>query len=262
LRWIAVISLCLSSLPVKAADVFVSSPAFNPNPGQQFEVEITVDTGSDILGSYFFNFQYNPAVVSIVSVAGGETAEFSSPPITNPSTFSAGVTPIADAQGSMSSPAGSVSVVTLALQASTVVGGTSTLDVEVIELNSAGAEPLVYTVFPGATQIAFDAGDDTDGDGLTDLVEANAGTDINLKDTDGDGLEDGFELLNGLDPLDNGSENPAHGADGDPDSDGLTNIEEQALGTKPMRADTDGDGLDVDVAVSYTLLTLPMPPPV
>lgn len=56
-------------------------------------------------------------------------------------------------------------------------------------------------------------------------------------DTDGDGLPDDFETANPcLDPA------VPDGAD-DPDGDGLTSLEELALGTEPCLADTDGDGL-------------------
>ncbi len=112
---------------------------------------------------------------------------------------------------------------------------------------------------------------DTDGDGLSDGTGEdkdssggitgdangnriyNAGevwteTDPLKKDTDGDGLLDGWEVQNGLDPLDNGTENLRtatpedgdvfQGATGDPDGDGFNNITEQTNGTKPLIADT------------------------
>jgi hypothetical protein len=69
---------------------------------------------------------------------------------------------------------------------------------------------------------------------------------VNMDDIDGDGLRDTWED-NHLPPgatNDDGSVNPDFGAAGDPDSDGLTNIEEQTLGTDPQVADTDGDGLE------------------
>jgi YD repeat-containing protein len=42
----------------------------------------------------------------------------------------------------------------------------------------------------------------TDGDGLTNLAEFQAGTDPTLADTDGDGVPDGAEIAAGTDPLD------------------------------------------------------------
>ena len=83
------------------------------------------------------------------------------------------------------------------------------------------------------------------------------GTDWRNNDTDGDDLLDGWEIANGLDPLDDGTSgeeivggdpasnddgnteqnetfpDPNNGPDGDPDGDGLTNRDEAALGTNP-----------------------------
>jgi hypothetical protein len=61
-------------------------------------------------------------------------------------------------------------------------------------------------------------------------------------DSDGDGLPDGWEITNGLDPLDNGTVNlrdggpgdPRQGAAGDPDGDGFSNLQELQNGTKPL----------------------------
>ena len=70
-------------------------------------------------------------------------------------------------------------------------------------------------------------------------------------DGDGDGLPDSWETRNNLDPNDNGEDpnnngvagDPDQGADGDPDNDGLTNLEELNLHTDPQEGDTDMDGL-------------------
>lgn len=78
---------------------------------------------------------------------------------------------------------------------------------------------------------------DSDNDMLSDAEEVSIyGTDPNDCDTDNDLMIDGWEVQYGLDPLsDDASE--------DPDSDGLTNLEEQRAGTDPMNSDSDGDGL-------------------
>jgi len=83
-----------------------------------------------------------------------------------------------------------------------------------------------------------DAAGDLDGDGLTGAQELALGTDPNDPDTDGDGIEDGAEVDAGLDPTD-GTD-----AAGDLDGDGLTGAQELALGTDPNNPDTDDDGLD------------------
>ncbi|MGY8690196.1 MAG: hypothetical protein ACKVHP_20970, partial [Verrucomicrobiales bacterium] len=59
-------------------------------------------------------------------------------------------------------------------------------------------------------------------------------------DTDGDGLSNRYEEANDLDPNDGIG---ANGAEGDPDSDGSSNLEEFERETNPKVADTDEDGL-------------------
>ena len=75
---------------------------------------------------------------------------------------------------------------------------------------------------------------DTDGDGLTDAIEMELGTDINKADTDEDGLSDFAEYDQyKTDPL-----NP------DTDGDGLSDGDEvNSYSTNPLEADSDGDGL-------------------
>jgi outer membrane protein OmpA-like peptidoglycan-associated protein len=88
---------------------------------------------------------------------------------------------------------------------------------------------LVGLTFSGPAREA-----DTDGDGLTDKVEKQLGTNPEKFDTDNDGLSDGEEVNKyHTDPL-----NP------DTDGDGLSDGDEvHKYHTDPLRADTDGDGL-------------------
>lgn len=85
---------------------------------------------------------------------------------------------------------------------------------------------------------------DTDGDGLTDAFEKLVShTNPNLYSTDGSGMSDGWEWQNygtvGIDP------------NGDPDGDGLNNLQEFKNGTNPNNPDSDGDamndGLEVEL---------------
>ena len=73
---------------------------------------------------------------------------------------------------------------------------------------------------------------DSDNDGLSNVREAELGTDPAIADTDGDGLSDSAEV--------NGPTSPTNA---DSDSDGLSDGEEQSWGSNPMVKDTDGDSL-------------------
>jgi len=80
---------------------------------------------------------------------------------------------------------------------------------------------------------------DTDNDGLNDYEEIiTHGTDPTDNDSDNDGMPDGWELNNGLAPL-NSADNMT-----DADSDGLLNLYEYGNSTDPQDTDTDNDGLN------------------
>ena len=95
---------------------------------------------------------------------------------------------------------------------------------------------------------------DRDGDGIEDGVELRFGASPLLVDSDADGLTDKFEIYQ-LTPwtLPNDADTDDDGVpDGqeDTDSDGLTNLREQELGTSPTESDTDGDGVSDGLEVS------------
>jgi len=103
---------------------------------------------------------------------------------------------------------------------------------------------------------------DDDDDGLLDTEEdlngnglVNPGeTDPQNPDTDGDGVSDSIDALplNGRETLDNDNDGVGNGCDVDDDNDGLSDFEEDtndngvvdAGETDPFNSDTDGDGLN------------------
>ena len=123
----------------------------------------------------------------------------------------------------------------------------------VLDIAEVDIFPMSATATAPAGGVQCGTPGDTDGDGLTDDVEAVIGTDPTKADTDGDGTGDGQEDKDG-DGLTNleevtGSENDRYGneptdpTDADSDDDGLTDGQEVDLtGTDPNTADTDEIG--------------------
>jgi hypothetical protein len=87
---------------------------------------------------------------------------------------------------------------------------------------------------------------DTDEDGLSDKEEKDKGTDPLLVDTDGDGVNDLLDLfpMDATESADFDLDGEGNNVDTDDDGDGLSDIEEEEIGTDPLLADTDADGLN------------------
>ncbi len=114
-------------------------------------------------------------------------------------------------------------------------------------------ETVLYgSIIDGST--LFNDLDDTDNDGLPDIVERKIGTNENNEDSDNDRMFDGYEVFTlKSDPLNQHSFAPNTSDDDyDSDEDGLSNYQEFQLGTDPLNTDSDYDDLsDGDENDSY-----------
>ncbi len=102
-----------------------------------------------------------------------------------------------------------------------------------------------------AVRLASSAGGTTTWDDLTVALDPASVGLKDFTDADGDGLPASWENLYGLDDNDDGTTGESspgakdgpNGAAGDPDGDGLTNLEEFVFGSYPDADDSDFDGL-------------------
>jgi hypothetical protein len=111
---------------------------------------------------------------------------------------------------------------------------------------SVHAEKSWVDGFHVLTRLGITYEGDHDGDGVVDVIELRFGASPLLVDSDGDGLTDKFEIteLAGwtMPNLADTDHDGVSDASEDIDNDGLTNLQEQDLGTSPTNPDTDGDG--------------------
>lgn len=112
-------------------------------------------------------------------------------------------------------------------------------------------KPQNYVLYKYSTEI--DPELDSDGDQLPDIYELKAGTNAYRKDTDDDGLSDFTEIFQlKLDPcLQDTDGNGIADGEEDSDKDGLMNLRELSLGTRPEDYDTDGDGVSDGEEVNH-----------
>src|SRR5438876_7674370 len=111
LAMLVTLGVAVGGLPAESrpAQATLVCPA-TAQAGQQFVAGVTIDVGTTTaLGAYSAMVTYDPAVLTIAAVDGGDTAEFSGRPTTN--TPTPGATNIAAFQAmNVTSPKGVVSV--------------------------------------------------------------------------------------------------------------------------------------------------------
>ena len=113
--------------------------------------------------------------------------------------------------------------------------------------NSTATESIKPYVDTDGDGITDDEDSDDDNDGLADVSEKdNACPNRLIIDSDGDGHNDGVDVFScdKTEWRDADGDGIGDNADTDDDNDGVSDLQEAALGTDPSRADTDGDGVN------------------
>lgn len=133
----------------RAAEAALRCPA-TARAGRQFTVEVTIDVGARPLGAYSVVVGYDPAVLTIASVAAGSTAEFPRPPTTN--TITPGTTNVAALQtASLTSPTGVVSVARITFNAVPTASTTASIGLTVEHLFDSNATPILPATGTGCS---------------------------------------------------------------------------------------------------------------
>src|SRR3989475_10928394 len=155
------LGIVVGGLPAEsgAAQATLGCPA-TAQAGQQFTIEVAIDVGTTPLGAYSIAVTYDPAVLTLASVAGGNTAEFSGKPTTN--TPTPGTTNLSAFQSaSLTSPTGVVSVAMLAFSVAATASATTDLALTATTLSDTNSTPILPATGTGCSVSVMGAGSTT-----------------------------------------------------------------------------------------------------
>src|SRR5205807_768456 len=152
---IALASVATAFIPARsqAAQATLGCPG-TVQTGAQFVTEVTVDVGTAPLGSYGITLTYDGAVLTVVSVAGGNTSEFSGTPTNNKNVCS-GInceTRLSTFQNvSTAGPTGVVSVAKVTFGAVASSDAMAAIGLTVRSLFDTGGNPITPVTGTGCT---------------------------------------------------------------------------------------------------------------
>src|SRR5439155_20792586 len=155
------LGIAVGGLPAEsgAAQATLGCPA-TAQAGQQFTIEVAIDVGTTPLGAYAIAVTYDPAVLTLASVAGGNTAEFSGKPTTN--TPTPGTTNLSAFQSvSLTSPTGVVSVAMIGFSVAATASATTDLGLTVKTLFDTNSTPILPATGTGCSVSVIGGGSTT-----------------------------------------------------------------------------------------------------
>ena len=170
------LGIAVGGLPAEsgAAQATLGCPAM-ALPGQQFTIEVAIDVGTTPLGAYSIAVTYDPAVLTLASVAGGNTAEFSGKPTTN--TPTPGTTNLSTFQSvSLTSPTGVVSVAMITFSVAATASTTTAIGLTVKTLFDTNSTPILPATGTGCSVSVMGAGSTTTSTTSTTIATTTTST--------------------------------------------------------------------------------------
>jgi hypothetical protein len=139
---------------VAAGTLRLAMPCGELLPGHMFDAEILVDAGAAALGSHAIRILYDPAVVRIVGLLGGNSAEFAVAPDANPADFNSGDTKIAAYQvAALATPTGVVSIGHVSFEVIGAAGSSTNINLVAETLVDTDLADIPWTNLPALLEI-------------------------------------------------------------------------------------------------------------
>src|SRR5213594_1027350 len=148
---VLMLGIAVGGLPAESAGAQASlgCPA-TVQAGQQLTIEIAIDVGTTPLGAYSIAGTYDPAVLTVASIAGGSTAQFSGNPTTN--TPTPGTTNLSGFQSaSLTSPTGVVSVAMITFSVAETASTTTDIGLTLKNLFDTDSNPILPATGTGCS---------------------------------------------------------------------------------------------------------------
>src|SRR5205809_4499706 len=170
------LGMALGGLPAEsaAAQATLGCPA-TVQAGQQLGIEIAINVGTTPLGAYEIAVTYDPAVLTVASVAGGSTAQFSGNPTTN--TPTPGTTNLSAFQSaSLTSPTGVVSVAMITFNVAATASATTAIGLTVQPLFDTNSTAILPATGTGCSVSVMGAGSTTTSTTSTTIATSTTTT--------------------------------------------------------------------------------------